>query len=467
MRCYWRLLVFAASALLNACNSGGSTGTTTTLPRTNPLVNASTSTRYIQLGLQPTSAELPIVSNITGTLLFPAVGTPTAISLTASVTAPEGVADSLRYARSGTLTVYEYVTIVSPITVSLPAIPAITLHFPASTPFAGKRTYYGISDRDAQGGLVSFNTQGPGTIDGHTVSFAQVPTVITFEAGHKYTFIVYAIAQIGAGTIYVLNNVGEYPSYTDSVTTYDSDGTQTSPTITAGLSFPLGIAVDTAGKIYVANAGNYNGIGYDASTVTTYNVNGTESSPTITAGLDYPEGVAVDAAGKIYVVNAGSNTVTTYNANGSRTAPTITAGVKGPTGVAVDAAGKIYVANASNNSVTTYNANGTQTTPTITALNHPAGVAVDAAGQIYVVSAYSNAVTTYNANGSQINPTITVGVGPTGVAVDAAGKIYVVNGTFSPALGFYSAASTYNADGTQTAPTITASASDFVGIAVH
>ena len=44
-------------------------------------------------------------------------------------------------------------------------------------------------------------------------------------------------------------------------------------------------------KIYVVNLGN--------NTLTTYKPDGTQTAPTITAGLDYPYGVTVDANGKI------------------------------------------------------------------------------------------------------------------------------------------------------------------------
>jgi YVTN family beta-propeller protein len=68
--------------------------------------------------------------------------------------------------------------------------------------------------------------------------------------------------------------------------------------------------------------------------VTTYNADGTPSTPTITTGVSAPFGVAVDADGKIYVANNNNNTVTTYNADGSASTPTIT-GLNGPFGIAV------------------------------------------------------------------------------------------------------------------------------------
>jgi serine/threonine-protein kinase len=129
------------------------------------------------------------------------------------------------------------------------------------------------------------------------------------------------VAVDGTGTIYVPHR----SPGSGSVTTYNADGTQTTPTIT-GLSTPDAVAVDAAGKIYVANAGN--------GTVTTYNADGSASTPTIT-GLSSPSGVAVDGAGKIYVTNSGNGTVTTYNADGSASTPTIVTGLNGLVGIAV------------------------------------------------------------------------------------------------------------------------------------
>jgi hypothetical protein len=108
--------------------------------------------------------------------------------------------------------------------------------------------------------------------------------------------------------IYVTN----YPNNIGAVTTYTADGSQSAPTITAGLSNPLAVAVDATGKIHVTNCCN--------STVTTYTADGSQSTPTITAGVSGPWGVAVDAAGKIYVANTGNNATTALRPT-TRTAP--------------------------------------------------------------------------------------------------------------------------------------------------
>jgi len=203
-------------------------------------------------------------------------------------------------------------------------------------------------------------------------------------------------------------------------------------------------------KIYVTNQGN--------GTLTTYNLDGTQTSPTI-SGLNTPIGVAVDAASKIYVTNIDNNTMTTYNPDGTQTAPTIS-GLNVPAGVAVDAAGKIYITSAGNNNMTTYNPDGTQTTPTISGLGLPLSVAVDAAGKIYITNGRDNNLTVYLPNGAHYLTISGLNNNPIAVAVDAAGKIYVVN-------QFSNSVTTYNADGTQTTPTISSGLDFPRAITVH
>lgn len=67
------------------------------------------------------------------------------------------------------------------------------------------------------------------------------------------------------------------------------------------------------------------------NTVTTYNANGTQTTPTI-ALTDSPTALAVDAAGKIYVANGN---VTAYTADGAPTTPTISLGFNQATAVAL------------------------------------------------------------------------------------------------------------------------------------
>jgi len=68
--------------------------------------------------------------------------------------------------------------------------------------------------------------------------------------------------------------------------------------------------------------------------VTTYNPDGTPATPTLTRGIDGPVGVAVDSEGKIYVTNPGNNTLTAYRPTGGDWLLSI-GGLDDPNGVAV------------------------------------------------------------------------------------------------------------------------------------
>jgi hypothetical protein len=69
-------------------------------------------------------------------------------------------------------------------------------------------------------------------------------------------------------------------------------------TITDGISQPVGISLDAAGTLYVANrTGN----------VTIYPAGATSPSLTLTSGLSAPVDVATDPQGNVYVADAGSS----------------------------------------------------------------------------------------------------------------------------------------------------------------
>jgi sugar lactone lactonase YvrE len=121
-----------------------------------------------------------------------------------------------------------------------------------------------------------------------------------------------------------------------NVFTYGSNGKQINPTLSSGLDYPAGVAVDKHGKIYVTS--------FDGNTLTTYTSAGKKTTPSITTGLNGPIGVTVDSSGKIYVVNlkggkAGLGFVATYTPSGKPTTPTIQAGIDGPWGIVVDKKG--------------------------------------------------------------------------------------------------------------------------------
>lgn len=270
--------------------------------------------------------------------------------------------------------------------------------------------------------------------------------------------------------IYITNGAN------NTLTTYEYDGTQTTPTITDSLNDPQGVAVDRHGKIYVANAAS--------GLVTTYDGFGNRTTPTIS--VTAATAVAVDTNGKIYV--GAANSLTTYNRFGKQTKPTIKIGLRSLNvidDVTVDARGKIYLTSSYGRRifawnlhgcvygcygwasfVTTYNPDGSQVTPTIELEIRPefgmvavGGPAVDAKGKIYVVNTYFDNLRTYTAAGSRTKPSIGRLSSPTGVAVDANGKIYVTNQGNNTL-------TTYTRDGSPTTPTISG-LDDPTGVALH
>jgi len=164
-----------------------------------------------------------------------------------------------------------------------------------------------------------------------------------------------------------------------------------------GLANPEGVALDTAGRLYVANS--------SASTITEYAPAATgNTAPVATiagpgTGLDNPRFLAIDPAGRLYVVNALNNTITEYApAATGNTTPVATiagsaTGISNPIGIAVDTTGQLYVSNAGTNSITRYSpgANGNVTPNFLlqgdqTQLNGPKGLTFSATGALIVAN---------------------------------------------------------------------------------
>jgi sugar lactone lactonase YvrE len=148
---------------------------------------------------------------------------------------------------------------------------------------------------------------------------------------------------------------------------------------------------------------------------------------TVGSGFSQPTGLAVDSAGDLFVVdNSGSQVVKIAAATGAQT--TIGSGLKNPTGVAVDGAGDVFIADAGNNRVVVVPADGgPQLTVGASGLNTPVQIAVDSAGNLYIVDNGNARVVKVSADGS---PLTTVGSGFAnlqGVAVDASGNVYIAD----------------------------------------
>ena len=107
-------------------------------------------------------------------------------------------------------------------------------------------------------------------------------------------------------------------------------------------------------------------------------------------GLGDPTGIAVDAAGDVFVADAGNNDVVEMSGDATSSSQQVTlpfTGLNGPQGVAVDAKGDVFVADTGNGRVVELPAGSdTPVTLPFTGLNYPTSVGVDAAGDVFALS---------------------------------------------------------------------------------
>jgi outer membrane protein assembly factor BamB len=201
-----------------------------------------------------------------------------------------------------------------------------------------------------------------------------------------------------------------------------SPGTANGTGSAARFNQPYGVALDSAGTIFVADNGNHTIRKVtQAGVVTTLagspgsagSANGTGSA----ARFSSPTGVAVDSAGNVVVADNGNHTIRTVTSAGVVTTLAGSAGIPGeadgtgsaarffyPTGVAVDSAGNVFVADAWNNTIRMITPASVVTTiggtPGLVGeadgvgpaagFANPCGIAADGSGALLVADADNN-----------------------------------------------------------------------------
>ena len=230
-----------------------------------------------------------------------------------------------------------------------------------------------------------------------------------------YGYDAYGVAVDTAGNVFV----SDYDN--DVIKKIDKNGNETT-FYSTGIKKARGLATDKAGNVYVANQ-YYNKvlkISKSGSLLNTY------------TGFNNPRSVAVDSAGNIYVADEGHNQVKKISTNGTITA--IGSGFVGPEAVAVDATGNIYVGDFSGTSfsgrVKKMTTNGTISV-LATGFDDMSSIAVDANNNVYVADGgNSNGVIKVIAPNGTVS-TLGSGLGtPTGVALDTEGNVYVADDNY-------------------------------------
>ncbi len=149
-----------------------------------------------------------------------------------------------------------------------------------------------------------------------------------------------------------------------------------------GISYPVQMAVDASGTLYVANA--QTGI-TGAGAVTIYPRGKRTPSRTLSAGLNTATGVAVDSAGSVYVSDKYAGSIVKFLKGQTTPAMTFSENLVGPDGLAVDRADNLFIADSSANDVLELE-HGTKIARSLhlKELSRPLGIAVDSKGNIYV-----------------------------------------------------------------------------------
>ena len=277
------------------------------------------------------------------------------------------------------------------------------------------------------------------------------------------------VAVDGAGNLYIadtFNNRIRKVSPAGIISTVAGNGQSSfsgdgGPATTASLWYPVGVAVDTAGNLYIGDSSN--------DRIRKVTRDGTIS--TVAAGLSFPRGVAVDGDGNLYIADTLSNRIRKVTLGGMITivagtgwarysgdgGPATAASLYYPKGVAVDAVGNLYIADWGNDRIRKVSPAGTITTvagngqagysgdggpATAASLNGPGDVAVDAAGNLHVADSSNyrirkvtttGMITTLAGNGGygyggDGGPATAASLSwPAGVAVDPAGNLYVAD----------------------------------------
>ena len=253
----------------------------------------------------------------------------------------------------------------------------------------------------------------------------------------------------------------------------------------AALYYPSGVAVDSSGNLYIADqfnnvirkvdtngiittvagdnslGGNYSGDGYAATG----------------AALNYPIGVAVDGSGNLYIADSGNNVVRKVNTSGIITTvagdnslggnysgdgyAATGAALNYPTSVSVDGSGNLYIADSDNFVIRKVNTSGIITTvagdnslggnysgdgyaATGAALNYPDDVVVDGFGNLFISDTGNGVIRKVNTGGiittmagdNSLNggysgdgyaATSAALNSPNGIVLDGSGNLYIAD----------------------------------------
>jgi gliding motility-associated-like protein len=271
------------------------------------------------------------------------------------------------------------------------------------------------------GGVIKPNDYGLVSAVGGT---AKTPFIDPFGVAIDKNGYAY-VGDAATDQIYKVSPTGEVTLLAGSGEFDSNDGTGAQ----ASFYHPFGLAIDAAGNVYVADWGvdkirKITPAGV-VTTVAGGHGSGFTDGPVAQAQFNSIYNVAVDAAGNLYVADAGNNairkitpqgivsTLAGGGAVGFQDGKGAAALFHAPSGLVVDKQGNVFVADEDNEVIRKITPDGTVTTfagtgdygwqdgPKSTAtFNFPRDVAIDGAGNLYVVDEGNNAIRKISTDGT-------------------------------------------------------------------
>jgi hypothetical protein len=324
------------------------------------------------------------------------------------------------------------------------------------------------------GGLVTFSDQS-GVLQSEKLVDGLASFTTSSLAAGNYTFL----ASYAGTTNFA-------PSATGMIVTAAGNGTagntgDDGPAAAAELNSPSGLAVDSAGDVFIADYADnvVREVVKTSGEIITVAGNGIagyrgDHGPATSAELDGPRGLAVDSAGDLFIADSNNNVVRkvvkgtgviiTYAGDGTAGfsgdgGPATSAELNSPRGLDLDPAGNLFIADMANNvirevilatgTIITVAGDGTAGyagdygPATSAELNQPTGVVVDSSGDLFIadddnsvireVVKATNEIITYAGDGiaghaGDNGPATAAELnGPVGVALDSMGDLFIAD----------------------------------------
>jgi trimeric autotransporter adhesin len=324
---------------------------------------------------------------------------------------------------------------------------------------------------------------GGGTVNSNPAS-ADIPgptSLVEDGKGNLYVAAPFSqyVFEISAGVVTQFSGLG-----------YIADHSKPGKANTEPLWNAYGLAVDKQGNIYIADTGNNSIRKIDPSgnlqtiagvSKPCYQGRCGDNGPALSAKLNAPQGIAVDSAGNIYIADSGDNRIRVIKTNGniypfagnwnvpSCTTPTSPCGDGGPApkaslnapvGLALDGKGNVYISDTGDNRVRVVNVKtriinpfagtGNSCSPSTNPcgdggsalqanLGAPRGISVDKSLNVYIADTRDSRIRIVTAGtintfagtgvhgfqGDGGSPTSAQLAGPNGVFADSAGNVFI------------------------------------------